>query len=288
MNAELTAGLTVRRYESEDEGAVLRLVNADRLPGQPEVTADMLAEAMAGRSAVDSGWWAKLRLPCTDVAVDGAGRVVGVVSCAVSREDGTGFLLWLHCGESEAVVPVLVAHACATLGERPMRAFDFASALTMGMEALPVRHRPVTHAALLDAGFTGEPLWRYMRLPLRGRELPLRGRAVVSKREDGMYDLVLRRRFRKVAEAVVGAPRAGVGVLWWISVRTRARGRGLGRKLLGEALGLLAEMGADEVILYVDDGASAMADRTAANALYDSAGFAEVDRLWFYSRQPGA
>ncbi|MFD7235946.1 GNAT family N-acetyltransferase [Streptomyces syringium] len=71
-----------------------------------------------------------------------------------------------------------------------------------------------------------------------------------------------------------------------------ARGRGLGRLLLGSVLEALTALGATEVVLYVDDDEppGGERDRTAANALYDSAGFTEVDQLWSYSlrRAPSA
>ncbi|MBQ1122461.1 N-acetyltransferase [Streptomyces sp. B15] len=282
--------VTMRPYESTDEAAVLEIVNEDGLPGQPRVSAGMLAEALAGRSEVDSGWWAALAPPRTDVAVDASGQVVGVVSFAVHSAEPVGFLLWLHCREDESVALALVTHACAELGTVSVHAFDFATALTRGVEALPVRHRQATHRALLKAGFTGEDLWRYMRMPLESRALLPRGTGRKARKcEDGNFEVRVRDRWgRKVGEVVVGVPVAGTGVLWWISVEERARGRGLGRALVGSALRLLVELGAREVILYVDDGPRAGNDRAAANALYESVGFAEVDRLWFYTRGPAA
>jgi GNAT superfamily N-acetyltransferase len=56
-----------------------------------------------------------------------------------------------------------------------------------------------------------------------------------------------------LAEAVIGCPVAGVGLLWWISVAPAARRRGLGLGLLGSALDLLVGLGAREVILVVED-----------------------------------
>jgi hypothetical protein len=49
-----------RPYTAADEGAVLDLIAADRLPGQPVTTSAMLGEALAGRSPVDAGGvWAR-------------------------------------------------------------------------------------------------------------------------------------------------------------------------------------------------------------------------------------
>jgi hypothetical protein len=45
--------LFARPYVAADEAAVLRLINADRLSGQPQTTSAMLGEALAGRSPVD-------------------------------------------------------------------------------------------------------------------------------------------------------------------------------------------------------------------------------------------
>ncbi|MFI2373155.1 GNAT family N-acetyltransferase [Streptomyces sp. NPDC018833] len=284
-------GVTMRPYAGADEAAVLELINADRLVGQPEVSSAMLAEALAGRSSVDSGWWEQLDLPDTYVAIDGDdSRIVGVISYAVRGKDQTGQLLWLHCHEDSHLATTLIAHACTALKPRPMHAFDFASALTRGLEGLPVGHRPATRSALEDAGFRGQDLWRYMHAPLPSPEAQRATRVKARTEADAMRVLRIRRCLRTIAEARIGEPVAGVGVLWWISVKTRARRRGLGRKLLGSALHLLYKLGATEAILYVDDDAPPGdgRDRTAAKALYDSVGFTEVDRLYSYTRPPHA
>ncbi|MCM2425049.1 GNAT family N-acetyltransferase [Streptomyces sp. RKAG337] len=80
----------------------------------------------------------------------------------------------------------------------------------------------------------------------------------------------------------------GIGVLWWIEVSASARGQGLGHALLGSALDVLTGLDTTEVILYVDDDAPAGddRDRAAANRLYESAGFIEIDRLHSYTRAP--
>lgn len=282
-----TQGLTLRPYAAADQSAVLELINADRLPGQPQATPVMLAEALQGRSPVDSGWWAELERPATRVAVDEAGSVVGVVSYAVRPKDGTGQLLWLHCREDARTAEALIGHAVAALAPRHVHAFHFASALSLGLEALPVRHRPASVAALERSGFTGQRLWRYMRADLPANGLPHLAHVQVGPDPGGKdaRRLEARDKGRTVAEAVVGLPLQGTGVLWWIGVEPRARGRGLGRAMLGSALDVLAGLGATEAILYVDDDAPPGddRDRTAANALYDSAGFVEVDRLYSYT-----
>ncbi len=270
---------------------MLALVEADWLPGQPHATPAMLTEALEGRSAVDAGWWAELDRPAVQVAVDGAGKVVGVVSYAIRPKDNTGQLLWLHCQEDTRTAKALISHTLAVLAPRPVHAFHFASALTLGLEALPARHRPTTATALERAGFTGQRLWRYMRAPLPVDGLPRLADVRVGP-EPGDKDawrLEARKDGRTAAEAVIGAPVEGMGVLWWIGVLPDARGQGLGRAMLGSALAVLAERDATEVILYVDDDAPPGddRDRTAANSLYETAGFTEVDRLYSYTH-PGS
>ncbi|WP_343239594.1 GNAT family N-acetyltransferase [Streptomyces sp. SID9913] len=269
---------------------VLALINADRLPGQPGTCAHMLAEALAGRSQVDAGWWAELDAPFTDVVQDETGAVLGVVSYAVRPSDGAGLLLWLHCREEQQPAECLVAHVLDRFGARTVFAFEFASALTLGLEGLPVRHRPATRAALEKAGFTGRDLWRYMHTGLPVAGLSHAEHRTVEECEDPPGKrLTVRDTGEVVAEATISRPVAGIGVLWWISVAPAARDKGLGLALLGTALDLLRGLGASEAILFVDDDAPAgdpERGRTAANRLYDLAGFTEVDRLSSFTRRP--
>ncbi|WP_212763985.1 GNAT family N-acetyltransferase [Streptomyces sp. I05A-00742] len=284
--------LSLRPYEPTDRTPLLALIDADRLPGQPRATAAMLVRAMQGSAAQEDPWWGEYGPPSVQVAVDAGGALVGAVSCARRAEDDAGLIQWLHCREDAAVAEGLIAHALTALPPRPVEAFQFATALTQGLEALPVRHRPVTRAALERAGFAGERLWRYMRAELPRPELPRAvGLDIVDDTERrAARRLRVRREGRTVAEAVVGPPVQGIGVLWWIEVCAEARGRGLGRAVLGSALAALGDLGADQVVLYVDDDEppGGERDRTAANALYQSAGFTEVDHLWSYSLHRGA
>ncbi|MFD3438956.1 GNAT family N-acetyltransferase [Streptomyces sp. NPDC058685] len=284
--------LTLRPYTHADEHAVLALVDDDRMGGQPAPTPAMLGEALRGRSSVDAGWWAELEPPDVVVAEDKDGVVVGAASYALRLKDDTGQLLWLHCREDARTADALIRHALAAFGAREAHAFGFASALSLGVEALPVLHRPATAEALGRAGFTGERLWRYMLAALPVEGLP-RLPDVRVGHEPGdrqAWRLEAHRGRRVVAEAVVGAPLHGTGVLRWLGVLPDLRGRGLGRAMLGNALGVLTDCGADRVVLYVDDDASAgdERDRTAAISLYESVGFAEVDRLNSYSRPRGS
>ncbi|MGK5532928.1 GNAT family N-acetyltransferase [Streptomyces sp. URMC 129] len=267
------------------------MINADRMSGQPETTAAMLADALAGRSVVDSGWWAELEAPRTDVARDAKGRVVGVVSHAVRPSDKSGFLLWLHGREDRGVLRALIEHTLTSLDTAVVYAFEFASALTLGLEGLPVLHRPASRAALEDAGFTGRDLWRYMHIDLPVTGLPRADHVQVEESDDPPGKRLVIRASKEPngvwAEATIGRPVAGIGVLWWISVDPARRVRGLGTALLGSALDVLVSLGAEEAILFVDDDAPAddpERSRAAANRLYDRAGFREIDRLFSFTR----
>lgn len=283
--------VTLRPYDPADQAAVLALIDADRLPGQPQATPTMLAEAMQGSAAQEDPWWGEFEPPSVDVAVNAAGDLVGAISCARRTKDDTGLIQWLHCREGATVAEALISHALTTLPPRPVEAFQFATALTQGLEALPARHRPVTRAALEHAGFAGERLWRCLRADLPRPKLPQAPdiRTVAEPERRAARKLQVRRDDRTVAEAVIGLPLQGIGVLWWIEVSPDARGHGLGRAVLGSALQALSDLGADQVVLYVDDDEppGGERDRTAANALYESAGFIEVDHLWSHALQRG-
>jgi GNAT superfamily N-acetyltransferase len=274
--------LHARPMHDDDEAVVLDLIDADRLPCQPQCTPEMLAEARAGRSPVDTGSWDELADLHVDVAEMEGGGVVGVVSHGRRPRDGAGMVLWLHGREDSDVVGFLLDHALGAVGgSGTVHAFPFATALGMGLEALPVRHREVTHRVFVHRGFEGGALWRYLcrRLPAPAL-LPRGARIRVSPVEDGRRRLTLQHDSAVIGEATIGVPVAGVGVVWWVEVDPSRRGTGVGRTLFGSALDLLARSGAREVVLYVADGESIPeGDRAAARVLYESAGFEEVDRL---------
>jgi ribosomal protein S18 acetylase RimI-like enzyme len=197
-------------------------------------------------------------------------------------------VLWLHGREDPAVVGTLVDHALAKLGGAAVvHAFPFATALGLGLEALPVRHRRATHRAMLERGFDGRDRWRYLRRGLPARDLMPRGACVrLSPVEEGKRRLSLHSGKQVLGEATVGVPVDGIGVLWWIEVDPATRGQGVGRTLLSCALDLLARAKAHEVILCVDDdNLETEGDRAAARALYEAAGFQEVDHLASFCRE---
>ena len=283
--------LTPRAYRAADTAAVLNVINSDLVPGQPWCTEAMLSVAAAGRSPVDSGWWAELDRLAVDVLCDGQGSVHGAVSFARRARDGAGLILWLHGRENPVVVDVLVDHAIGQLADtRSVGAFEFASALTVGLEGLPVRHRPVTRQSLLARGFGEADLWRYMRRDLPAADLPRVHETQVMPDPDnpGWRVEAHGRDGALLGDAQVSVAAPGVGVLWWIGVEAQHRGQQVGWSLLGSALDVLHQQGAREVILYVDDDAppdDPERGRGAANALYDRAGFTEVDRLCSYRRE---
>lgn len=283
--------VTVRPYRPPDRPRVLELVNADRLVGQPVATPEMLDQALIGRSVIDAGWWAELENLATEVVVDPDGAVRGTLATAVRQRDGAGVLLWCHGREDPSIVSTLVARATDRLTDRrTLHAFHFATPLSFGLEALPVRRRTVTDRTLRAAGFVGRDLWRYAHRRLPAPELPVDSSSSVVRttEEPAGWRIERRDSGRLIGEAVVTDPVQGIGLLSWISVDVTARGRGLSRSLLGTALRVLHDHGAREVVLYVDDDdPGGGRDRTVANHLYETSGFLEIDRLHSYTRPVG-
>jgi ribosomal protein S18 acetylase RimI-like enzyme len=282
----------IRPYDASDEPEVLDLINANRIPAQPQVSAEMLASALAGRSPIDSSFWAELDHLITAVARDESGQLKGIISFAARQRDQAGVILWLYAEQAaQPIIAALIEHALADFGRRTVVAFDFASALTLGLEALPVRHCATTRRALEALGFVGSDDWRYIRLPLDRSSAAIGAPDVEIIESDirpGWELMMCAPDGSLVGEASIGQPVDGIGVLWWITIAPAHRGQGLGRKLLGQCFSHLAAAGAREVIAFVDDDAPRgdERDRTPANRLYDSMGFEELDRLWSFTRRP--
>jgi GNAT superfamily N-acetyltransferase len=274
------------RYE--DLPAILDLVNADLLPGQPSCGRHSLDMAMRGESTVDASWWRELSNVRVAVASRG-GTVVGAASFASAAADRSGWLLWLHAREQRAVVEALIDHAVAELtGSSHLYAFWIATALSLGVEALPVEQQPVTHELLTSRGLTGRDSWRYLVLPMERFALDDRAEDVAEVRsisgpgEISAWALVIGDREAPAASAEIALAGEGCGVLRWIDVEPAQRGRGIGRRLLRQALRLLALRGAQTVAAFVDHADPRERDPSAILRLLVSTGFQEVDRLWSY------
>jgi GNAT superfamily N-acetyltransferase len=274
------------RYE--DLPAILELVNADLLPGQPTCGRHALDMAMRGESTVDASWWRELSNVRVAVASRG-GAVVGAASYATAAADRSGWLLWLHAREERAVVGALIDHAMADLnGSSHIYAFWIATALSLGVEALPVEQQPVTHELLTSRGLMGRDSWRYLVLPIERFALDDRSeevaavRSISSQGETPAWEFVIGTPEEPQATAEIALAGEGCGVLRWIDVEPAQRGRGIGRRLLRQALRFLALRGAQTVAAFVDHADPRERDPGAILRLLGTAGFQEVDRLWSY------
>jgi GNAT superfamily N-acetyltransferase len=278
----------IDRVRYEDLPAILDLVNADLLPGQPTCGRHALDMAMRGESPVDTSWWRELSNVRVAVASHG-GAVVGAVSYAIAAADRSGWLLWLHAREERRVVEALIDHAMGELtGSSHLYAFWIATALSLGVEALPVEQQPVTHELLTSRGLMGRDSWRYLVLPMERFAIESDADDVATVRpisgpgEIPAWELVMGDREQPAASAEIALAGEGCGVLRWIDVEPAQRGRGIGRRLLRQALRFLALRGAQTVAAFVDHADPRERDPAAILRLLGSAGFQEVDRLWSY------
>jgi ribosomal protein S18 acetylase RimI-like enzyme len=278
--------MKIRDFTRRDIPAVLELLHADQLPSQPRCTARDVQHALTGQATIDQNWWEALAFIRAVVATEG-NDVVGVASygrqktngSGTLKADGSGCLLWLHAREERPVIEALLTAVLAALQECPrIYAFWFATPLTVGIEGLPVTHRPVTHQVLLERHLVGKDDWLYMVGPavshadhIADVEVTARGWEL-SLQEDGEI----------IAEASVGLGKGQLGVLHWLWVREDRRGRGLGTRLFLQANKLLSDAGVRTVALFVDHDDPAERDRTPAIRLYQRYGFVVVDHLWSY------
>lgn len=270
--------LSIRAMQKGDSPAILDLVNADRLEGQPGCTQEMLDCTLAGRSPIDASSWEKLTNLRTDVAVDEWETICGVVSFALHREDREGYLLWLHAREDRGIIEVLIQHVVTALGHVPrLHAFALATPLTFGVEALPVRKRPVSHQTLLNQGFTGEDSWLYMLGPTISEAEAIA--EIAPTNHPNEWELSVRSEQHVVGKAVVGFISEKTGVFWWLFIEEAQRGQGIGKRLFQQARKWLYDQGVQTILLYVDHTTP---ERAAAIHLYASTGFALVDCFWSY------
>ncbi|WP_431894367.1 DUF5994 family protein [Nonomuraea sp. bgisy101] len=280
-----TLDIALRPYRPSDQAAVLALVEADHLPGQPICSPEVLDEAIEGTCRRDPGPWALFHTPRTEVMVDEDDQVLGAVSYAVRRDDGEGLILWLHGREILVVVEALVSHALEELsGRRAVHAF--ASTLGLGPSALPCGRRPVTRKVLEHAGFSGRNSWRYLRRATPGPCLsaapcPL-VEVVRSMAPPGWW---LRSRDDDLAaEVVAQTPADHVGALWWFGADALHTDETFERAMLREAITLLRGHGASETVLYADDE---QAEGRPTWTVFADAGFVEIDRLVSYAKRGG-
>lgn len=283
--------ITVQALHTAQHRAVRRLIDADRLPGQPRTSPLSLAEALAGRSPIDGSFWSELTDLRHHVALDDTGDVVGVIATGWRDRDSTAVVPWMHASEDTAIGRELLAAALQRFGTAPAEAFGFATALGLGLEALPVTHRAGTAAALRAAGFTGQDLWNYMVLPDQAMSALLAGgdrgnpvRLEVQQRRLG-WQILARDGDQMLGEIEIDAPVQGSSRISWLEVEPPARGAGLGHVLLRAGLGHAHQAGARRAVLYVDDDEpGTVRDRGAATALYRRSGFCDVDRLHTFHR----
>ncbi|MGW1052769.1 hypothetical protein ACWDBD_48215 [Streptomyces sp. NPDC001118] len=100
-----------------------------------------------------------------------------------------------------------------------------------------------------------------MHRTLPAPELPRLDRFAAESATPGACRLFVTEDGSALADATIGTPVQGSGVLWWIGVDPGARGRVLGRTLLGTGPETLSRMGATDAILCVDDDAPPGDDR---------------------------
>ena len=287
--AQSSKSLEIRRLRAHDLPSVPELANADLLPGQPACNRQLVDLALRGESPVDAQWWKELANVQAVVAVRD-GDVVGAASYAIAPADGSGWLLWLHAREDRSVVDALADRVLGDLNAcSHIYAFWIATALTLGVEALPAAQRPVTKAALEARGLVGRDTWRYMVAPLENSGLDTEEIAAVQQvsgpGEIPAWRLTVGPADQPLAVAEIALGREGCGVLWWIDVEPSQRGRGIGRTLLKQAMRFLALRGARTVAVFVDHDDPRDRDRRAAVQLFESAGFEEFDHLWAFESQ---
>ena len=114
---------------------------------------------------------------------------------------------------------------------------------------------------ILNESFEGLYLW-HSRRTLRGIE------SVRALRIAGVY----------VGLSMLKIVAEGAGYVYYIAVSPRFRRKGLGGKLLDDAMSHLREIGANEVFASVEE------DNEESNALFRSRGFEQLDENFFSSR----
>jgi ribosomal protein S18 acetylase RimI-like enzyme len=280
--------IEVRPIRADDLRAVAELIDADRLPGRPACDLRSLRRALSGDFPGDPRGWSGFGEVRAVVAVD-EGQVVGAASYATKVTDGSGWLLWLHAREERAVAERLLDHVLRELGDSTRcHAFAVATALSFGVEALPIRGRPSTHAALRARGFERRASWRYLiaRLDHRVTVASDPARATVEPTvgwgEYPAWRLSMETAQGPAAVLEVGLGPERCGLLQDLQVEPSYRDRGVERTLLRQGMQLLRSQGAATVVAFVETPRRSAPRSEGMLELLSGAGFEEVDELWSY------
>ncbi|WP_435279948.1 GNAT family N-acetyltransferase [Streptomyces sp. 1222.5] len=276
-DAQFTSGKRVRLMESADHGAVLSLIDDDRLPGQPATDPELIAgPAREGLAEM-----------VTLVLADAADSIVGVVSSAVRVSDATCLIGWLHGREDFEVLATLIAAARARFSlSRTLHAGTGAAqpaqAVAFGMPGIAERRRPAATRALRAAGFTPATSRIYFHRPLTPPPArPVFPLADLQSLSDpaGMQLTLVETDGHPQATAVMHI-KDDHWLLSHLAVRPDRRGRGIGSHLLALCLHTAHTRGATSLIAHIN------VDDRASTQLLTSAGFTALDLLTVYHRRP--
>ncbi|MFK0239128.1 hypothetical protein [Streptomyces vinaceus] len=282
--ARTQTSTTVRPCTPRDLERVLELIEGDRLPGRPTVSACTLGHVLAGCCPGDAAP-SLLQEPRTELAVGTGGEVVGVISWALREQNGDALLLWLHCVEDDQqVAHVLVRHMLDQTGRRTVHAFGTPTA--MSFAGLPVRSRRGSAVALEALGFSRQDGWSYFHCR-PGTLARLSYKIIDITESPDPYGWYVRLRTSDgtyIGKAVVSRPVEGTAVLEWITLDPEHAAAHLH---LRQCLAHLADRGIRELTVLLGTPADvASHNHSPAAELHRQAGFQEIDQLHPYTRRP--
>ena len=258
----------IRSISPADYSDVCRLINEERLFGEPCIAEQDLAAAIV--PGKDFFWESLGKIET--VVIEREGAIRGAASAGTLHDDHTKFLLWLHAGEEKTLIEKLV---CALQETQQLSYAFWVAALFSCLEGLP-SSRSVTREVLENYGLLSLPGGQYLVLETEKYALSSRKKKKsfprVSEKEG---EITLTTPFGKV----ICNKKGTAGIISWIHVEEAHRGKGKGRELLESALDFLLPT-SREIILYVDD----MNERTAALHLYQSVGFQQHARFLHFKR----
>ncbi|MER6434650.1 GNAT family N-acetyltransferase [Streptomyces sp900105245] len=274
----VVGGFRVRAIEMGDHAAVLALVDADRLVGQPAAGGELLT-AVSRKGLVR---------PATLVLTDTRGTIRGVAHCAVRTSDGAGLIGWLHTLEDIEAAAALIAAARAQLGPVPMLYAGTGPTQPPQAGIFPLlgiaQHRcPSTTRALSSAGFTEAATRLYFHHPLTPAPAPpIEPLADLRAATDPPG-------FQLTLYATDGHPMASAVLHRWddehwhlrhLSVRADHRKRGIASHLLAQCLHTAHARGATSLIAHTHEN-----DHISARLL-EHAHFTTIDTLTIHHRRP--